>query len=642
MRIAFAVLAILFCLFLMQASARFGFVRLLSKYAVVANSIPAADQAVRLSPSDPDAHRARAAILNRLGMAAEASKSLESATNLRYRDDYLWLELGNAREEAGDTQGALAALDQAVHWAPYYAHTHWQRGNLLLRMGRTTEAFAELRQAAASNRTYLPSLIDLAWGISNANAQTAADLINVKSDNERLAFIRYLARKGKGTETREQMRLLTATPLSHEERNELAHLLFAAKAFRDAFDLWSDLPLRPPALFNGGFEEPLVLNQTEFGGWIVGPNLGKNKLAIDVSEKFAGAKSLQISFGGDWDPATPLLSQTVVVEPAKRYSLTFRIKTKDLATGGPLLMAVHDAGNNQLLGKSDNFPATDSWLTLHFEFTALATTQAAVIRLQRANCESSPCPIFGTLWLDEISVADETDKPLTSRLPTPGILSVETATRAGSVSLSRGEELVAAFAGDAGLSHSNTLLSDIDKLLTGAKTDLSEIDLFAVATGPGSFTGLRIGIATVKGLAATLNRPCIGVPTLHAVARSAGASPRSVALLPAGRGEVFAQLFSVTDEHEVKPLDDPVHISPQRLLEKYSSLETVLWCGEGAIAHHELLEQGPAWQVAPATPNLAAHVASLALTKFRENKLDRPDTLQAIYVRPSDAELKVS
>lgn len=226
----------------------------------------------------------------------------------------------------------------------------------------------------------------------------------------------------------------------------------------------------------------------------------------------------------------------------------------------------------------------------------------------------------------------------------PLILSVETATLAGSVALSRGGAIVAALAGDSGISHSNTLLTDIDKLLREAQMDLSEIDLFAVATGPGSFTGLRIGIATVKGLAATLDRPCVGVPTLNAVALSAGASERSVALLPAGRGEVFAQLFSVTREGLVTELDKATHISPQRLLAKYGSLESVLWCGEGAVANNALLaslETRTSWRIAPPTQNLATQVALLALAAFRNDQVSHPDALQAIYVRPSDAELKV-
>ncbi|HEY6660446.1 MAG TPA: tetratricopeptide repeat protein [Pyrinomonadaceae bacterium] len=379
MRTIIGIFAILLCLFLIQATARIGFSRLLSKYALIANSIPAADEAVRLSPSDPDAHRARAAVLNHLQMTAEASKSLEAATSLRYCDDYLWLELGNMREEIGDTAGALAAFDQAVRWAPYYAHTHWQRGNLLLRMGRYDEAFVELRTAAAANRNYLPNLIDLAWSISREDLDTTKQLIQLNDDGERSTLIRFLTNR---------------------------------KAFRDAFEVWSGTRFSIPTLFNGGFEEQIVLNDATFGGWSLSPAQSRNKLALDVSEKFAGARSLQINFGGEWDPGTPLLSQTVIDEPNKSYRVFVSVQTKELVTGGPPIITVSDAVNNQLLGKSENFPSgTTPWAKLNFEFTTLATSEAVVIRLQRNNCDSSPCPIFGTLWLDEISIEQTKPNP---------------------------------------------------------------------------------------------------------------------------------------------------------------------------------------------------------------------------------------
>src|SRR5829696_6251605 len=247
LRFFLAILAIAFCVFLIQATARIGFSRLLSKYALIANSIPAADEAVRLSPSDPDAHRTRAAVLNRLGKIAEARQSLESATDLRYRDDYLWLELGNVREEIGDAAGALVAFNHAVRWAPYYAHTHWQRGNLLLRMGAYDHAFAELRTAAAANRSYLPNLIDLAWGVSREDLDTTKQLIQLTDDGERLILIRFLTSR---------------------------------KAFRDAFEVWSGTDsAKFPVLFNGGFEDQIALIEAPFGGWNLTPGQTKNKLA---------------------------------------------------------------------------------------------------------------------------------------------------------------------------------------------------------------------------------------------------------------------------------------------------------------------------------------------------------------------------
>lgn len=227
----------------------------------------------------------------------------------------------------------------------------------------------------------------------------------------------------------------------------------------------------------------------------------------------------------------------------------------------------------------------------------------------------------------------------------PLILAIETATMAGSIAIVRGAEVVRSSSGDPAVSHSNTLLADLDALLKESEIKLPEIDLFAVAVGPGSFTGLRIGIATVKALAATLDRPCAAIPTLQAVALAGGASQNSVALLPAGRGEVFAQLLSVDGDGVVTPLDEPSHLAPKKLFEKYGSLEDVLWCGQGALAQRELIESsgaGKNWRIASETRNVAQHVAALALRRFRQDQLVAPNALQAIYVRPSDAELKVS
>ena len=372
------------------------------------NSIEAADAAVQVAPSDPEAQRARATLLNRLRQPAEAAKSLERATSLRYRDDSLWIDLGNTREEIGDTAGSLAALDEAVRWAPHYAHTHWQRGNLLLRMGQANEAFTELRTAALANPRYAPNVIDLAWNISRHDVKTTEALLDIKDYDERVAFIYYLARKGKGSEVLDQIRLLKAS-LTTDNQIGIGRLLFDAKAFRESFELLRTSETTP--LINGGFEGEILVNQSGFG-WILTPN-PKTRLTVDINEKLSGERSLAINFDGTWPPRT-LLSQTFLVEPNTSYRLSFAVKTKDLVTGGPPLLFINDATNDQLLSKSDNFPtATTSWTRLNVDFTTLPTSQAAIIRLERSNCDSSPCPIFGTLWLDQFSV--EQTKPASKR-----------------------------------------------------------------------------------------------------------------------------------------------------------------------------------------------------------------------------------
>jgi tRNA threonylcarbamoyladenosine biosynthesis protein TsaB len=239
------------------------------------------------------------------------------------------------------------------------------------------------------------------------------------------------------------------------------------------------------------------------------------------------------------------------------------------------------------------------------------------------------------------------------------ILSIDTATLGGSVCLTRNGIVLSTRVGDPAVSHSHSLLRDINECLDQGGVPLGSVDLLAVASGPGSFTGLRIGLATVKALAATLRIACVGIPTLHAVARAGGPATSTVALLPAGRGELFVQMVSVSPDGTVTALDEPSHLSPTYVLEKYGSLKSLRWAGPGAHLHRDLLEsyardkeiafdnqslseteEYPGWSLASLEENLSQYVAALALKRLERNELDDPLSLSALYVRPSDAELK--
>ncbi|PYS76242.1 MAG: tRNA (adenosine(37)-N6)-threonylcarbamoyltransferase complex dimerization subunit type 1 TsaB [Acidobacteria bacterium] len=121
-------------------------------------------------------------------------------------------------------------------------------------------------------------------------------------------------------------------------------------------------------------------------------------------------------------------------------------------------------------------------------------------------------------------------------------LSVERATQMRSAAVARGGRPFALRQSEPreGLAAAG-VLEDIDRALAEACVRLEDVELFAAANGPGSFTGLRSGLATLKALAVTLGKPLVGVPTLHALAHAARPAERLLALIPAGRGEVFAQ-----------------------------------------------------------------------------------------------------
>jgi tRNA threonylcarbamoyladenosine biosynthesis protein TsaB len=247
-----------------------------------------------------------------------------------------------------------------------------------------------------------------------------------------------------------------------------------------------------------------------------------------------------------------------------------------------------------------------------------------------------------------------------NRAVEPLILSVDTATDVRSVVVVRGTRLLSFKKGAGRNTHSASILSEIDEALRAADVGVGEIELFAVASGPGSFTGLRAGLATIKSFASTLQRPTVGVPTLHAVAHAAGESRRVVAAIPAGRGELFAQLLEVTSDGSIVELTKPSHVAPAVLLDKMAAVGTSLrWTGEGAHAHadaisqqalhqglrfvvesEQIMEGGErSWTLAPRTNVLAAHVAALALASFRRGHAVRAVELRAIYVRASDAEI---
>src|SRR5436190_8092102 len=221
----------------------------------------------------------------------------------------------------------------------------------------------------------------------------------------------------------------------------------------------------------------------------------------------------------------------------------------------------------------------------------------------------------------------------------PLILAIETATRAGGVAVARGEEILSSLGGDASISHSTNLLEMVQAALRNAAVTMADVDLFAVAVGPGSFTGLRIGLATAKAFAVHLHRDVIGVPTLAAVAHASKLSGDVVSLLPAGRGEVFAQRLLVQDG-VVTPIDEPQHLSPRAVIEKYADVKTSHFAGEGArIVKEHLASTGNSLSFANELTLLASSIAILGAREYQQGKTVAPEDLHAVYVRASDAEI---
>ena len=175
-------------------------------------------------------------------------------------------------------------------------------------------------------------------------------------------------------------------------------------------------------------------------------------------------------------------------------------------------------------------------------------------------------------------------------------LAFESSAKAASVALCEDGRLISQVIQCSGLTHSRTLLPMAEDLLKNAETEMKQIDCCAVAQGPASFTGIRIGIATVKGLAWAADKPCIGVSTLAAMAWNGVAAGGLIcAVMDARRSEVYNALFRIEDGR-------PVRLCPDRAISLSALTE-------------ELRERGEA-------PFLVGDGTELASAFFREQHLD--------------------
>lgn len=224
------------------------------------------------------------------------------------------------------------------------------------------------------------------------------------------------------------------------------------------------------------------------------------------------------------------------------------------------------------------------------------------------------------------------------------LLAADTSTRSGSVALLEGERVVAEWTLHSDITHNRLLLKTIDYALQQAGWSLDDVEAFAVTTGPGSFTGLRIGLTTVKTLAWATRKPLVGVPSLDALALPlAFASMPVCALLDARKKEVFFAFFE-PDRRTGLLRRGPYHVgSPQGLARAITS--STLFCGDGWSLYRTVFEEqlGNLAFGAPPPLNLlrAGFVGELARRRLAADDVDDPLTLAPLYVRLSEAQISL-
>src|SRR5262245_3537071 len=231
------------------------------------------------------------------------------------------------------------------------------------------------------------------------------------------------------------------------------------------------------------------------------------------------------------------------------------------------------------------------------------------------------------------------------------VLALDTTTRTGSVALIDDQRVEAERGGDAMRTHAERLPQEILSLLADHQLSTSDIDLFAVASGPGSFTGLRVGIATVQGLALVHGRRVVGVSALEALAHAAGKALAEGSLvgawMDAGRAEVFSALFRLSASSSLNwqrliEVEAAVVGGPAGVLERWADLlggAPVVMAGAGAVMHGELIRAHRLNARVVDVGQLAGTIGLIAGSRAVAGETVDPAGVRPLYVRRPDAEL---
>ncbi len=227
------------------------------------------------------------------------------------------------------------------------------------------------------------------------------------------------------------------------------------------------------------------------------------------------------------------------------------------------------------------------------------------------------------------------------------ILAIDTSTMLGGIAVMEESALIAESRLNVKSTHSERLMTEIEHCLMQSDLKISDIDVFAVAIGPGSFTGLRIGLSTVKGFSYATGKPVVSVPTLEALAWNFPQSRYPVcAMLDARKKEVYAALFEwqnqdfqkIIAEHSIKPEEFIRYTLNAIRYDKF------IFAGEGAMIYRDKIIEVMGERAIFAPPEKTvpspANVAALGLKKALMGDFSEPISLSPIYIRKSEAEIK--
>lgn len=228
------------------------------------------------------------------------------------------------------------------------------------------------------------------------------------------------------------------------------------------------------------------------------------------------------------------------------------------------------------------------------------------------------------------------------------ILAVDTSAKPVSCALVRDGRVLASFYSNTGLTHSQTLMPMIENVLKVAACTVGDLDAVAVNAGPGSFTGVRIGVSAVKGLAFTNDLPCVSVSTLESMAEGAAVIPDTIicCLMDARCQQVYGALFEKSMDGTLRRLTEDEALTIPQMAEKLSAFSRpIVLIGDGSEMCYRIWKDAvPDVYLAPASARYqnAAATALIAERLLRENATVSAEELQPVYLRLPQAERELN
>jgi Flp pilus assembly protein TadD len=367
-----------------------------------------------LAPDDPLPHWTVGALEERVlpsEQLAHALQEYERAVSLSPNDYRLWVDLGRTREHAGDVTGGEKALRRAVELAPHYAEPRWLLGNLLLRAGRTDEAFVELHRSAEQEPRLRPQIFNMAWYVFDHDVQAMSRAVG-NSPAARADLALYLMGQSRLDDALGQWDgLSTADKIEQQQTGKaLMRAMLGARRFHVALKLLKDVDpqgaagAQPEHVLNGSFESDVGISENPFD-WRV-TSVAPVQIGIDERYRRSGNRALRVRFQApDVLPFNNVV-QLIVVEPSTAYRLEFYVRTAELKSASTPIVGVYDAADGTRFGSSEPLAVgSHDWQLVAIDFKTGPKTEGVHISTNRGACESdSPCPIFGTVWYDDFNL----------------------------------------------------------------------------------------------------------------------------------------------------------------------------------------------------------------------------------------------